>query len=86
LVQELPTLDEIGIAARQKGDESQGVQIPGADVAYGSGAPSDSLDLGKGKGKAATPVRSDDEVSSDDGHPLQRRRRLLHSDGCPINV
>jgi hypothetical protein len=69
-------MDEIGIAARQKGGESQGVQIPGADVAYGSGAPSDGLDPGKGKGKAATPVRSDDEVSSDDGHPLQRMEEL----------
>jgi hypothetical protein len=32
LLQELPTLDEIDIAAWQKGDEFRGVQIPGADV------------------------------------------------------
>jgi hypothetical protein len=32
LLRELPTLDDIDIAARQRGDESWGIQIPGADV------------------------------------------------------
>jgi hypothetical protein len=32
LLRELPTLDDIGIAVRQRGDESWGIQIPGADV------------------------------------------------------
>jgi hypothetical protein len=29
-------------------------------------------------------IRNNNEVSLDDDHPLQRRRRLLCSDGCPI--
>jgi hypothetical protein len=33
LLRELPTLDDIDIAARQKGDKSRGDQIPGAVVA-----------------------------------------------------
>jgi hypothetical protein len=83
LLQELSTLDDISLAVRQKGDESRGVQIPRADVTGGPGAPSAGSGPIKGKGKAATPVRNDDEVSSDDDHPRQRRR-LLHNDGCPI--
>jgi hypothetical protein len=39
----------------------------------------------KRKGKVVMTVRNDDEVSLDDDHPLQGRRRLLHSDGSPIN-
>jgi hypothetical protein len=31
------------------------------------------------------PIHSDDEVSLDDDHPLQRRRMLLHSNGFPIS-
>jgi hypothetical protein len=78
-------LDEIGIATWQKGDKFWGVQMPGADVAGGPGAPSASPNTGKGKGKAVTLVRSDNEVSLDDDHPLQRRRRFLHNDGCPVS-
>jgi hypothetical protein len=63
-------LDEIIIAARQKGDESRGVQIPRMDVAGGPGVPSAIPDTSKRKGKAVMPVRSDDEVSSNDDHPL----------------
>jgi hypothetical protein len=73
-------LDEIGIAVRQKGNESWGVQIPRADVASGPGVLSTGTNTNKGKGKAVTPVRSDEEVSSDDDHHLQRRR-LPHNDG-----
>jgi hypothetical protein len=40
-----------------------------------------SMGPSKGKGKAAASVRSGDEVSLDDDIPLQRRRRLLCSDG-----
>jgi hypothetical protein len=78
-------LDEIGITVWQKGDEYHGVQIPGADVAGGSGVPSAGPNTSKGKGKAVMPIRSDDEVSSNDDQLLQMRRRLLHSDGCPVN-
>jgi hypothetical protein len=85
-LQELPTLDEISIAARHKGDESRGVWIAGADVAGGPGAPSTRLDTNKGNDKVVMAVRSDDAVSSDDDHPLQRRRRLLHNNGCPISA
>jgi hypothetical protein len=37
LLRELPTLDNIGIAVLRKGDGSQGVQIPVADVVGGPG-------------------------------------------------
>jgi hypothetical protein len=53
---------------RQKGDESRGVQMPGADAAGGPGGPSTSPDANKGKVKVAMPVRSDDEVSLDEDH------------------
>jgi hypothetical protein len=33
LLKELPMLDDIDIAAWQRGDESRGMQIPGTDVA-----------------------------------------------------
>jgi hypothetical protein len=69
-MQKLPALDEIGLAVRQKGNESWGVQIPGADVAGGPGATSVGSDPSQGKGKAAMLVHSDDEVSLDDDHPL----------------
>jgi hypothetical protein len=39
-------------------------------VVGGPGVPSASLDTSKRKGKAVTPVRNDDEVLSDDDHPL----------------
>jgi hypothetical protein len=71
LLQELPTLDEIGLAVRHKGDESRGVQIPGTDVAGGPSTPSAGSGPRKGKGKVATPVPSNDEVSSDDDHPCR---------------
>jgi hypothetical protein len=54
-------------------------------VAGGPGGPSAGPNTSKGKGKVAMPVRSDDEVSSDDDHPLPRRRRLLCNDGWPIS-
>jgi hypothetical protein len=71
LLRELPTLDDIGITVQQKGDESRGVQIPRADVDGGPGGVSTGPDPGKGKGKVAAPVRSDDEVSLDDDHPCR---------------
>jgi hypothetical protein len=83
VLQELPTLDEIGIIVQQKGDKSWGVQNPGTDVADGPGATSTGLGSNKGKGKAVMPVRSDDEVSSDDDHPLPRRR-FLRSGEHPV--
>jgi hypothetical protein len=70
LLRELPTLDNICIAVLQKGDESRGVQIPRADVAGGPGGVSTGLDTGKGKGKVAAPVGSNDEVLANDDHSL----------------
>jgi hypothetical protein len=70
LLQELPTLFEIGITMWQKGDESRGVQISRTDIAGGSGAPRAGPGSSKGNGNAAMPVHSGDEVSSDDDHPL----------------
>jgi hypothetical protein len=60
------------------------VQIPEVDVASGPGGASTGPNPGKGKGKAVAPVHSDNEVSLDDDHPLQWRRRLLRSDGFPV--
>jgi hypothetical protein len=84
LPRELPTLDEISITVRQRGDECQGVQIPGVDVAGGPGGSSSGLDAGKGKGKASVPIRNYDKVSLDDDHPLESRRRLLDNHGLLV--
>jgi hypothetical protein len=70
LLRELPTLDEIGIDVRLKGDESRGALIPEADVAGGPGGMSTSPNASKGTGKVAMPVHSDDEVLSYDDHLL----------------
>jgi hypothetical protein len=69
-------LDDIGIVTRQRGNDSRGVQIPGADVAGGPGAPSVGPDTSKGKGKVVIAVRSDNEVSSDDDHPPAEEEKV----------
>jgi hypothetical protein len=86
LLGELPTLDNIGITTRQRGDESRGVQIPRADIAGGQGGVSTGPGSDKGKGKVAPQiVLSDTEVSSEeDDVPLQRRMRLFRSDGSTV--
>jgi hypothetical protein len=53
-LKELPTLDNIDIVAWQRGDESQDIQIPGADVASGQGGLSIGLSSGKGKRQGGT--------------------------------
>jgi hypothetical protein len=68
----MPSMDDVGIAPIQRGDQSRGVQIPGAGTAGGA-APSPALS--KGKGKVVRVIRSDDEVSSDDDVPMQRQMR-----------
>jgi hypothetical protein len=72
LLRELPTLDDINIAARQRGDESLGVQIPGVDVAGNQGSVSTRTSFGKEKFKAVPHVvLSDTEVASEeDNVPL----------------
>jgi hypothetical protein len=78
LLQELPTLDNTDITVWQKGDEYRGVPIPEVDVASGLGALSASPSCSKGKGKAAAPVHSDDEVSSHDDHPPSEEEVAPH--------
>jgi hypothetical protein len=72
MLRELPTLDDIDIIARQRGDESWGIQIPRADIADGQGGVSTGPRSGKEKGKAVPHViLSDTEVSSEeDNAPL----------------
>jgi hypothetical protein len=87
LLRQLPTLDDIGIAVRQSGDESQGVQIPRTDVASSQGGVSTSPDSSKGKSKVAPRiVFSDTEVSSEEDEvPLQRRMRPFHDGGSTVS-
>jgi hypothetical protein len=67
LLRELPTLDDISIVARQRGDESWGIQIPEADIADGQGGASTGPSPGKEKGKMVPHIiLSDTEVSSED--------------------
>jgi hypothetical protein len=94
LLRELPTLDNIDITARQRGDESWGIQIPKTDVANSQGGASTVPGSSKGKGKVASSgsaskvssriILSDTEVLSDDDLPLQRRKRLYRSDGSTV--
>jgi hypothetical protein len=67
LLSELPTLDDIDFTAWQRGDESQGIQIPGVDVAGGQGSASTGPSSDKEKGKAVRQiVLTDTEVSSEE--------------------
>jgi hypothetical protein len=67
LLRELPTLDDIDIVARQRGDESWGVQIPGAVVATSQDGASTGPSSGKEKVKAVSHVVLNDiEVSSEE--------------------
>jgi hypothetical protein len=94
LLKELPMLEDIGITARQRGDESWGMQIPVTDIASGQSGVNTSLGSGKGKGKVASfgstlkvsswTVLSDTKVSADDDCPLQRRKRFYCSDRSTV--
>jgi hypothetical protein len=81
LLKALPKLEDIDIARLQRGDESHGVQIPGMDAANDRHGTHITTGSSKGKGKAMPYVGSGDEVLSVEDIPLQRRRRLLRSDG-----
>jgi hypothetical protein len=83
LLKELPKLDDIGITAWKRGDESWGVQIPRADAAGGQGGASTSPSSDKVKGKVVPRVvLNDTKVSlEEDDIPLQRRMRQFHSGG-----
>jgi hypothetical protein len=94
LLKKMPTLDDIDITAQQTGDQFHGVHILGTD-AVGSQRSADTTS-GSGKGKekissseSASKVgsrspSSDAEVSSEEVTPLQRKKRLVHSDGSTI--
>jgi hypothetical protein len=87
LLRELSMLDVIDIIAWQRGDESQGIQIPGADVADDQGSVSTGPSSGKEKGKVIPQiVLNDTEVlSEEDDIPLQRRMRQYCSSG-PLSM
>jgi hypothetical protein len=89
LLAAMPMLDDVDIAVVQRSDLSRGVTIPGVTVTGGrasttgggrcgrgpggSGCPSSTPALGKGKGVSTRVVHDDDEVSSDEDEPLQVR-------------
>jgi hypothetical protein len=75
----MSSMDDVGIALVQSGDQSHGVQIPGTGVMGGQGGAVSNSTPSKGKGKVARVVHSDEEVSSDDDVPLQRRMWALGS-------
>jgi hypothetical protein len=66
LLRELLTLDDIGIAMQQNGDESRGVQIHGMDIASGQGSSNTTTAPSKGKGKEATDAAIAKKVTDDD--------------------
>jgi hypothetical protein len=91
LLSEILSLDDIDLTARQVGDPSHGVGIPGTgdvNVRRSTDNASDSI---KGKGKVATmgvasrsgsqPQHIDIKVLSEDDVPLQRRRKVSHGSG-----
>jgi hypothetical protein len=71
----MPSMDDVGIAPIQRGDQSWGIQIPRAGSASGQGNAAPSPAPSKWKGKVVWVIRSDDEVSSDDDVPLERQMR-----------
>jgi hypothetical protein len=77
----MPLMDNIGIAMIQRGDESQGLWITGADTAGGQGGANTAPIPSKSKGKVVRTIRIDDEVSSDDDILLQRPMRAFGSSG-----
>jgi hypothetical protein len=71
----MPSMDDVGIAPIQRGDQSRGVQIHGTGAVGGQGGAVSISAPSKGKGKVVRVVHNDDEVSSDSDVPLQRRMR-----------
>jgi hypothetical protein len=66
----MPSMDDVGIAPIQRGDQYRGIQIPGASAAGGKGGAVPTPAPSKGKGKVVRVICSDNEVSSDDDVPL----------------
>jgi hypothetical protein len=63
----MPSMDDVGIAPIQRGDQSRGVQIPRTGAVGGQSGVASTLTPSKGKGKVVRVVHSNDDVS------LQRR-------------
>jgi hypothetical protein len=94
LLKEMPTLVNIDITAHQMGDQSRGVHIPRTDAVGGRRSADTTSGFGKGKEKIASSgcaskvgsrsASSDAEVSSEEIAPLERKRRLVHSDGSMV--
>jgi hypothetical protein len=70
LLNAMPTLHDIDIAMRQRGDVPHGNKILGTDATGGQRGTETSTGPSKGKEKAASSVDSGDEVLSDDDIPL----------------
>jgi hypothetical protein len=95
LLKELPTLEDIDITTQQMGDQSRCVHIPGTDAIGGQRSADTTSSLGKGKEKVVSSrftskVRSwspssDTKTSSEEIAPLERKRRVVHSDGPTVN-
>jgi hypothetical protein len=77
----MPLMDNIGIAMIQRGEQSRGLWITGADTASGQGGANTALIPSKSKGKVVRTIRIDDEVSSFDDILLQRPMRAFGSSG-----
>jgi hypothetical protein len=63
LLKEMPTLDDVDITARQTGDQSCGVNIPGTDAAGGRRSADTTSRSSKGREKI-TPFGSASRVGS----------------------
>jgi hypothetical protein len=91
----LPTLDDIDITVWPMGDQSCGVHIPGSAAASSRRSGDVASGPDKGKEKAASfgfaskvsswPASCDTETLSEEVAPLERERRLAHSDGSSVN-
>jgi hypothetical protein len=95
LLKELPTLDDIDITVWQTGDQSCGVHILGMDAADSRRSADAASGPGKGKEKIAPfgssskvgswSASSETETSSEEIAPLERKRRLDHSDRSTVS-
>jgi hypothetical protein len=95
MLRELPTLDDIDIIAWQTSDQSRGVHIPGTDATGGRRGADATSGSSKGKGKIAPSglasnvgfrsPSNDIEMSFEEIAPLERKRRLICSDGFTVD-
>jgi hypothetical protein len=94
LLKDMPTLDNIDITTQQMGDQSCGVHIPEMNVTDGRRNADTTSSFGKEKEKIASSgsaskvssrsASSGVEASPKEIAPLERKRRLVHSDGSAV--